>query len=282
MPIYLEYYFWLVVLAVTIFALERFFPRNSRQEIVRSDLVQDLFWLIFNTQYVSWMLAILTVHLALWVDASFLHFGLPSPESLALLSHWPLWGQFIVFFVLKDFLEWNIHRLLHVVPWLWRFHKLHHSIEQLDWLGAFRAHWSELIIYRVITFLPLVILGADRRVIFAILVCSLLLQMLIHANLPWTFGPFRFLINSPRFHAWHHDVNLYGKGGQNFAIDLSIWDWLFRTSYFPKDPAAPDRLGFSGMKDYPKSVWGRLWAPFLPEKKAKEPEADRTPGVKSE
>ena len=44
--------------------------------------------------------------------------GLPLPESLALLAGAPLWLQFGAFFLPKDFIEWNIHRLLHNVPWL--------------------------------------------------------------------------------------------------------------------------------------------------------------------
>ncbi len=281
MPIYLHYYFWLIVISATVFTLERVFQRKPAQEIVRADFVQDLFWLVFNTQYVSWGIAIVTVHLATWFDVTFLHLGLPRPESIALLSSWPLWGQFLVFYVFRDFLEWNVHRLLHRVPWLWRFHKLHHSIEQLDWLSTFRAHWSEAIIYKVITYLPLVILGVDSRVIFAILVTSLFIQELIHANLAWTFGPFRFLITSPRFHAWHHDVKLYGKSGQNFAIDLPIWDWIFGTAYWPKDAVAPARLGFQGMESYPRSVWGRLWDPFLREKKKPAAESETSSDSKS-
>ena len=57
--------------------------------------------------------------------------------------------QFIAFFLLKDFLEWCIHNLLHRVPWLWEFHKLHHTIEELDWIGNFRFHWMEVVIYEV-------------------------------------------------------------------------------------------------------------------------------------
>ena len=266
-PIYLQYYFWLVAVSLTVFTLERIFQRKPPQEIVRAEFVQDLFWLVFNAQYVSWGIAIGMVHVGAWLDLSFFHLGLPKPESIGLLSRWPIWGQFLAFYVLRDFLEWNIHRMLHRVPWLWRFHKLHHSIEQLDWLSTFRAHWSEAIIYKVITYLPLVILGVDSRVIFAILVTSLFIQELIHANLPWSFGPFRFLITSPRFHAWHHDMQMHGKGGQNFAIDLPIWDWMFGTVYWPKDTLAPARLGFLGMTHYPRSIWGRLWDPFFPEKK---------------
>jgi sterol desaturase/sphingolipid hydroxylase (fatty acid hydroxylase superfamily) len=119
-----------------------------------------------------------------------------------------------------------------------------------------------VIIYKILIYLPLVILGVNETVIFAILVLSLLMQELVHANLNWDWGPLRYVINSPRLHAWHHSVELHGKDGQNFCVNLAIWDWLFRTAYWPRNGGAPAHFGFDGMKYYPKSVWGRLWSPF--------------------
>jgi sterol desaturase/sphingolipid hydroxylase (fatty acid hydroxylase superfamily) len=261
-PLYLKYYFWLLLISVAVFTVERIFSATPKQEVFRQGFGQDLFWLLFNTQYASWMLAILSVHTVAWLNAGIFHLGLPSPESLKLISAWPLALQFIVFFVLRDFVEWNVHRVLHRVPWLWEFHKLHHSSERLDWLTTFRAHWGEMVIYKIVMYLPLVILGVDERVIFAILVLSLLVQEIIHANLRWDWGPFRYIINSPRLHAWHHAVEMHGAGGQNFGVTLSIWDWLFGTFYSPKDGHAPAELGFDGLRQYPTGIWARFWRPF--------------------
>lgn len=270
MPLYLVFYFWLVLISALVFTLERLFPWRPRQETLRDGFVQDLFWMVFNTQYLSWMLALAAVHVVGAFNAAFLHTGLPTPESWKLIAHWPGWVQFLVFFVLKDFLEWNVHRWLHRVPWLWRFHQLHHSIEQLDWAATFRSHWGEIIIYKVIIYLPLVILGVNDQVVFALVVCSLLVQEMNHANLKWDGGPLRYVINSPRFHAWHHDLELHGGDGQNFGVNLTIWDWMFGTAHWPKDVEAPQRYGFDGMASYPKSFWGRLWTPFLPARRSSE------------
>jgi len=68
--------------------------------------------------------------------------SLPSPESVHLLSALPLWTQSLLFLVIEDFFEWCVHNLLHRVPWLWEFHKLHHSILELDWIGNFRFGWK--------------------------------------------------------------------------------------------------------------------------------------------
>jgi len=53
----------------------------------------------------------------------------------------PFWVQFPVLVLVMDFSRYLIHNLLHRVPWLWEFHKVHHSIEELDWIGNWRFHW---------------------------------------------------------------------------------------------------------------------------------------------
>lgn len=274
MPLYLVFYFWLVLFSAIAFGLERLFPGKRGQEALRPGFVQDLFWMVFNMQYVSWMLALATVHVVSWLNTALFHVGLPAPDSLRLIAAWPAWLQFVVFFLVKDFLEWNIHRGLHLYPWLWRFHRLHHSIEELDWAATFRSHWAEIVIYKVVIYLPLVVLGVKDGVIFAILVFGLLIQELSHANLRWDWGPLRYVLNSPRFHAWHHAVEMHGRGGQNFGVGLVLWDWLFGTAYWPRDRQPPSALGFEGMTSYPKGIWGRLWEPFAPTRAA-EPSATR-------
>jgi sterol desaturase/sphingolipid hydroxylase (fatty acid hydroxylase superfamily) len=262
MPLYLRFYLWLLLISAVIMTLEWLFPWRSKREPRRDDLYEDLFWMLFNTQFLSWMLAIIAVHLASLLNQTVLHLGLPTPESIRLISHWPWWVQIVVFFVIKDFIEWNVHRWLHVVPWLWKLHQLHHSSENLGWASTFRSHWGEIALYKVCVYLPLVVLGVDSKVIFGLLVFSLVIQELAHANLNWDWGLFRYVLNSPRFHAWHHAVETHGRGGQNFAVNLTLWDWLFRTVYWPANKVSPQKYGFEGLSDYPKSIRGRLMHPL--------------------
>lgn len=263
MPIYLVYFFWLVAVSAAVFTLERLFPGRPAQEPIRDDFLQDLFWMVFNTQYVSWMLAVAITHLAVWFNASVFYLGLPDPKSLQLISHWPVWLQFMTVFLVRDFLEWIIHRGMHAIPWLWRLHELHHSCEELDWVASFRAHWGEIVVYQALIYLPLVVLGVADGVVFAVLVVALVFHELSHANLRWDWGPLRYVINSPRFHAWHHSVEMHRKNGQNFGITLVVWDWLFGTAYWPADGAPPARLGLDDKAQFPRGVWLRLWHPFL-------------------
>ncbi len=263
MPIYLEYYFWLVSVSLVLLVLERVRPWRPQQEAVREDLVQDLFWMVFNQHYVGWMLALIFVNLVSFLDGALANLGLPTLRGMDLISSWPLWAQVGVAFVIKDFIEWYTHRLLHTVPWMWHFHKLHHSIEKLDWLGAFRSHWFELFIHRTFSFIPIIVLGASNTTILIITVITMVVQQVSHSNLKLHIGPLRHLVNSPRYHAWHHDLKMHGKHGQNFAISLTIWDRMFGNSYWPEDKEQPEKLGFHGMSKYPKSLIGRLLYPFV-------------------
>ncbi len=262
MPVYLQYYFWLVSISLFCLVLERLAPWRREQKMLRRGLGQDLFWLVFNGHYLGLIFALIAGRSIQLLNSVLYELGLPVPESLALLSGTPLWVQFVVFLVLKDFLEWNIHRLLHNVPWLWDLHKLHHSIEELDWIGNFRFHWGEIVVYKSISYLPLVVLGVDWRVMLVIAILWTLMLDLNHANLSFDWGPLRYVLNSPRMHVWHHDVEVHGKGGQNFGQVLSVWDWMFGTVYWPKDRERPERLGFKGQERYPTGVLGRIVYPF--------------------
>ena len=262
MPVYLEYYFWLVAASLLCFVLERLRPWRKRQAILRKGFWQDVFWLVFNGHYLGLLFAILAGKLVSYLNGFLYNIGWPVPEDLALLGSAPLWAQFIVFFILKDFVEWNIHRLMHNVPLFWEFHKLHHSIEELDWIGNFRFHWGEIIIYKTLSYLPLVILGIDGTVLLIIAVLWTVMLDLNHSNIRFSWGPLKYVFNSSAMHVWHHDYELHGNGGQNFGQVLSVWDWLFKTAYWPQNDEQPPRLGFKGMERYPKSIVRRLLYPF--------------------
>lgn len=261
MPVYVQYYFWLAAVSMFVFGLERIAPWRKNQRVFRKGIWQDLFWLIFNGHYFGVLLAIATGGLIGWLnDFLFLH-GWPVPQSIDLVGGTPLWVQFVVFIVVKDFVEWNIHRLLHLVPALWEFHKLHHSIEELDWIGNMRFHWMEIVVYKTLSYLPLVVLGVEDQIVFIIAIVNTLIGHLNHSNLSISWGVLRYVINSPRMHVWHHDVVSRFRGGQNFGITLSVWDWLFRTAYMPEE-GTPQRLGFTDIADFPENLLARFFYPF--------------------
>lgn len=254
-----DYVFWLAAVSALCFALERLFPWRRSQRALRRGWLQDLFWLAFNGHFLGVLLAQVTGAAAARFAQLLGWAGLPNPEAVQWLVRAPLAVQFPVFLVAKDLVEWGVHNVLHRVPWLWEFHKLHHSIEELDWIGNFRFHWGEVVVYRTLTYLPLSILGVDGRVILAVAVVSTIVGHLNHSNLPISWGPLRYVVNSPKMHVWHHDVILRGEHGRNFGIVFSAWDWLFGTAEMP--PGQPTRLGFEGMERFPRGFVGRFLYP---------------------
>ena len=268
-----QYWFWLILISLAVMAIEFIAPWRKKQKHFRKQFGQDLLWLVFNGHAVGITIAFVATYL---IEQFFP--AITKAEELNLIAGQALWLQFLVFFILKDLLEWCIHNLLHRVPALWEFHKLHHSIEELDWIGNFRFHWMEIIVYKTLTYLPLVILGVDGQVILWIAILSTIIGDLNHSNLNITWGPLRYLINSPRMHVWHHMYALPDgrHKGVNFGINLSIWDWLFRTSYWPAPNESPEqqpeKLGFPDMDEYPRSFVGRFVYPLrLPWEKREKP-----------
>jgi len=257
------YFFWLLVVSLFCWILERLAPWRAEQKAFRRQIGQDFFWLVFNGHYAGVAIAFISSWLIQQLNPWFGKWNVPSPESIRLLADSPLWVQFFVFLFLKDFLEYIVHNLLHRLPILWEFHKLHHSIEELDWIGNMRFHWMEIVVYKSLTFLPLVMLGVNGNVILWIAIVSTLIGHLNHSNLNFNWGPLRYVINSPRMHVWHHDVILRGQHGKNFGVVFCLWDWLFGTAYLPADRTQPDKLGFENMEKFPRALLPRLLYPLF-------------------
>jgi len=256
------YFFWLLMVSLFCWTLERLAPWRKEQRAFRDQFAQDIFWLAFNGHYASVLIAFVTGWFIQHIIRLLGGWPFPNLEATHLLAETPLWLQFIVFFILKDFLDWCVHNLLHRIPLLWEFHKLHHSIKELDWIGNMRFHWMEIVVYKSLTYLPLVLLGIQGDVILYVAVASTLIGHLNHANLKIDWGPLKYVFNSPRLHVWHHDVALHHTSGQNYAIIFSIWDWLFGTIYYPTDKEQPDQIGFNTIATFPRGLIKRLLYPF--------------------
>jgi len=149
------------------------------------------------------------------------------------------------------------HRAFHRVRRLWPFHAVHHSSARLDWLAAARVHPVNEIVSRIAVALPLVFLGFDWKVFGAAAPALTLYAILLHADVPWTFGPLRYVVASPRFHRWHHTSADEGLD-KNFAGLFPVWDLLFGTFYMPVHE--PTRFGVGDR--VPTTIFGQLAFPF--------------------
>ena len=156
------------------------------------------------------------------------------------------------------------HRLFHRVPLLWRFHAIHHSSQELDWLASSRLHLVDIIVTRGVAFVPLYLMGFAPAALYPYLVFASIQGIFIHSNLRFRFGVLRFVLVTPQFHHWHHTAQSEALD-RNFAIHLPLVDWIFGTYYLPKD-VWPERYGIEG-NPVPSGYHNQLVYPFTGHRK---------------
>ncbi len=255
------YWYWLVGISVLFVVAERVRPARPAQSVLRPQLANDLFYLAFNGHFYAVLTGAWIGALALWTR-EILAPVLPFAVEDSALGRQPWLAQFAIFLVAADLLQWCVHNLLHRVPFLWQFHKVHHSIHRMDWIGNFRFHWMEMIVYRGLLYLPLALLGGDNSPLFAVAVFATVWGSFNHSNIDVGIGPLGYVFNSPRMHLWHHDSSDEGGVAKNFGIVFSAWDWLFRTAYWPRD-RTPERIGYSADAEMPPDLPRQLAFPVL-------------------
>lgn len=251
-PSWHNYFYWLIGLSVIVWCIELILPWRKNQASFRKDFWIDAFYMFFNFFLFSLVIynGVSNVFVELFNDFLSL-FGITNLVAIQVGSL-PKWSQLLIMFVVADFIQWNIHRLLHKVPWLWEFHKIHHSTKEMGFAAHLRFHWMETIVYKSIQYIPLAMIGFGIDDFFIIHIIAITIGHLNHANVGWDYGPLKYLINNPKMHIWHHAKELpknYSYG-TNFGISLSIWDYLFKTAYIPKT-GRDIELGFEGDDDFP-------------------------------
>lgn len=242
----------LLFLALVFVPLERMFCKRA-QRIFRPEWRTDL-----SHFFVSHMGVQITVLLTMAPAALFFHWLLEGRFQQAVASQ-PIVLQCLEALVLADLFAYGSHRLFHSVPFLWRFHAIHHSCQCLDWLASSRLHIVDIVITRAVAFLPLYVMGFSATALYLYLVFASMQGILIHANLRFDFGPLRYVLVTPQFHHWHHTAQPEAQG-KNFAIHLPLIDWLFGTYHLP-EKRWPDRYGIDG-NPIPNGYLPQLAYPF--------------------
>lgn len=270
-PWYQNYFYALIVISLFVWGLELAFPWRKNQRKFRKDFWLDAFYMFFN-------FFIFAIFISGFFSVLELIFGYAgwTISSLALidLSPYPVPLALLIFFVINDFVQWFTHILLHRFEFLWRFHKVHHSVEEMGFAAHLRYHWMENIFYKPLKTLAVMVVGGfeptDAYIIHFI---AVFIGHLNHANIRLTFGPLKYILNNPVMHLYHH-AKVLPKGqmpGVNFGISLSLWDYIFKTNYIPQDQDGTYALGFDGVEEFPKTFWGQVTHGFgSTRKQAKE------------
>jgi sterol desaturase/sphingolipid hydroxylase (fatty acid hydroxylase superfamily) len=262
-PSWHNYFYWLLAISIAIYLLELLFPWRKNQPAIREYFWLDIFYLFWNYFLFSLIAynALSMVGVQLFND--FLGFFNITNIVAIHVETLPGWLQLVLIFVLRDFMQWNIHRMYHHVNWMWEFHKVHHSTEQMGFAALLRYHWMENILYRSLEYIPLAMIGFGITDFFLVHIFTLVTGQLGHANLKINLGMFKYLLNGPQMHLWHHAKEMPAShpNGFNYGITLSVWDFIFKTNYWPSDDANLS-VGLSAKENFPTDFVGQIVRPF--------------------
>ena len=226
----------LVALVVATGICERIWPAERRPLLARGH-VQDVCYLALHALLVIPLMTLLSVGAAGLVSSH-----LPWIE-LGWTRHWPAWLVVPLTIVAMDGANWLAHYADHRLGFLWRFHALHHSQEELSVLTSFRAHPLMHTTGFVLATFPVVALMPARPIAPVLITIYVCIGTLQHANIRWTFGPVGRVIVSPAYHRLHHARD---NQGVNLGVVFSVWDMLAGRARFPARSEGAGRTGLVG------------------------------------
>ena len=249
--IWYENFFWgIILISLIIWLLEIIFPWRKNQKIIRKDFWLDGFYLVFN----FFIFSIIISGVYEIIYNFFISRGIEMDSIKIIdLSSFHISIQLLVFFVIIDFLQWIAHFFLHKINFLWNFHKVHHSVKEMSFSSHMRYHWMENVLYKPFKTLSVMLIGGfEPEQAYVVHFIAITIGHFNHSNIKISWGPLKYIINNPIMHLYHHAKNTpQNRVGVNFAISLSIWDYIFRTNYVPED-SGNVVLGFKGDENFPK------------------------------
>ena len=226
----------------------------------KRDLVTDLCYWFFIPVITRYL------RIGLLIVGAALLFGITTADGLIAfydnghgpLAALPLTVQMVLFLVGEDFILYWTHRCFHGER-MWKYHAVHHSSEELEWISAARFHPVNLFLGSVFADVALLLAGISPNVFLVLGPLTTAHSAFVHANLDWTLGPFKYLIAGPVFHRWHHTAAERG-GERNFAATFPVLDLMFGTFYMPAGEL-PGNYGIAE-REFPKTFPAQLAHPF--------------------
>jgi len=250
----------LVLAVVFIVFMETLFPRRKMQFFSR-EKIEDWIWLVLNRILFPFTVGSLIYVFSQNVTKLFNgRWGFDFANESLLF-------QFSIAVIVLDFVSYGVHRALHSIPWMWNFHKLHHSTKELNVFSSFRTSWADLIIIMASQVLTMAFFSFRLEVILWTNLVFSLICVAQHANIH---------LKVPRIvdwvfithwnHYWHHSSESPFRYGHNFGLIFVWWDRLFRTYYAPEistfsHTKSEVPLGLSDPQ-FPLSLWKRFFYPI--------------------
>jgi sterol desaturase/sphingolipid hydroxylase (fatty acid hydroxylase superfamily) len=172
------------------------------------------------------------------------------------------WQSWVIGFFAVEFAYYWFHRFSHEIRWLWASHAVHHSAEQLTFLASLRLGWTNILSLGWLTYLPLIVIGFDPRLVVTLLAINLNYQFFLHSEWIPRLGPLEWVLNTPHHHRAHHARNPEFLD-HNYGGMLILWDRLFGTIAPESD--TPKLYGVVGQarENNPVKLAFREWAAML-------------------
>lgn len=223
----------------------------------RPEWQEDMFYYLISSMMVQ-ILGFITL-----APSNFVNAQVPLDDFRAYIVALPFFVQVVIIMAATDFVQYWVHRSFHMVPFLWRFHAIHHSTKKMDWLAGARMHLAEIAVLRSLTALPMFTLGFKPEAIQGYLLIVYFYSSFIHANIGWKFGFIERFLVTPRFHHWHHGSDREAID-INYASHFPIYDWLFGTHHLP-ETEWPENYGVVG-DNVPRGYLKQFIHPFVKDK----------------
>jgi len=236
--------------------LERVIPHRAEWNQRRGDLLADALYMP-TTWGVGALLSPLFAAVAVAVAGALSRTTGSEPWP----SEWPLAAQVALACGVAEFFDYWGHRVLHRIPWLWRFHSIHHSAKRVYWLNATRTHPGELLVRGLFGGVPLAVLGVGEPVFAYWMVLGRVAGLFQHANIDFALGPFSWLFSIGDLHRWHHSRDRT-EADRNYGNSFIFWDTAFGTRYLPSDREPPAEVGIANLDAFPTHFLDQLGAPF--------------------
>lgn len=249
----------LLVMTIVFVPVERLWPLHPEQGTFRPEWTTDSFY------FVSTHLPAQLITFAMLLPATMASKWLAIPALMETVGSLHFAVQLPLAIVVADFCQYVVHRAFHKIPFLWRFHSIHHSIKTMDWIAGSRSHFVDILITRGLILIPMTLLGFSQPVMAGYLVFVSFHATFSHTDFRPRVKWLEPYFVTVRYHHWHHAADPKAVD-VNFAIHFPFIDKLFHTFYLPKD-AWPERYGLLG-SSVPAGFFAQFLAPFRSRKKA--------------